>query len=47
MLLIAGVLSFLIMVLYPKIRNKYLQMVPAPMWIVITYLSDLAIILNC
>ena len=30
-----GVLSFLIMVLYPKIRNKYLQMVPAPMWIVI------------
>jgi len=30
-----GVLSFLIMVFYPKLRNKYLQMIPAPMWIVI------------
>ena len=30
-----GILSFLIMILYPKIRNKYLQMIPAPMWIVI------------
>tara|TARA_R110002050_G_scaffold43672_6_gene104507 strand:- start:14457 stop:16658 length:2202 start_codon:yes stop_codon:yes gene_type:complete len=31
----AGVLSFMIMLLYPKIRNKYLQLIPAPMWIVI------------
>ncbi|MUU79113.1 SulP family inorganic anion transporter [Winogradskyella endarachnes] len=31
----AGVLSLIIMVLYPKIRNKYLQLIPAPMWIVI------------
>jgi MFS superfamily sulfate permease-like transporter len=32
---IAGVLSLIIMVFYPKIRNKYLQLIPAPMWIVI------------
>jgi MFS superfamily sulfate permease-like transporter len=32
---IAGVLSLIIMVLYPRIRNKYLQLIPAPMWIVI------------
>jgi len=32
---LAGVLSLLIMVFYPKIRNKYLQLIPAPMWIVI------------
>ena len=32
---VIGILSFMIMVLYPKIRNKYLQMIPAPMWIVI------------
>ena len=32
---IAGILSLLIMAYYPKIRNKYLQLVPAPMWIVI------------
>lgn len=31
----AGILSLAIMVFYPKIRNKYLQLVPAPMWIVI------------
>lgn len=31
----AGVLSLIIMVYYPKIRNKYLQLIPAPMWIVI------------
>ncbi len=30
-----GILSFMIMVFYPKIRNKYLQLIPAPMWIVI------------
>lgn len=32
---IAGVLSLIIMMFYPKIRNKYLQLIPAPMWIVI------------
>jgi len=32
---IAGVLALAIMVFYPKIRNKYLQLIPAPMWIVI------------
>ncbi|MEW4922303.1 SulP family inorganic anion transporter [Algibacter sp. 2305UL17-15] len=32
---IAGVLSFVIMLFYSKIRNKYLQLIPAPMWIVI------------
>lgn len=32
---IAGVLSLLLMIFYSKIRNKYLQLVPAPMWIVI------------
>jgi MFS superfamily sulfate permease-like transporter len=31
----AGIISLAIMVFYPKIRNKYLQLVPAPMWIVI------------
>ncbi len=30
-----GVISLLIMFLYPKIRNKYLQLIPAPMWIVL------------
>ncbi len=32
---LAGLISFIIMVFYPKIRNKYLQLIPAPMWIVI------------
>ncbi|MCT4664338.1 MAG: SulP family inorganic anion transporter [Flavobacteriales bacterium] len=32
---IVGVLSLAIMVFYPKIRNKYLQLIPAPMWIVL------------
>ncbi len=32
---IAGVLSLAIMIFYPKIRNKYLQLIPAPMWIVL------------
>lgn len=32
---IAGVLGLIIMVFYSKIRNKYLQLIPAPMWIVI------------
>ncbi len=31
----AGVLSLMIMLFYSKIRNKYLQLIPAPMWIVI------------
>ena len=32
---ITGVISLAIMVFYSKIRNKYLQLIPAPMWIVI------------
>ena len=32
---IAGVISLAIMVFYSKIRNKYLQLIPATMWIVI------------
>ncbi|MDO6595821.1 SulP family inorganic anion transporter [Oceanihabitans sp. 2_MG-2023] len=32
---LAGVLSLLIMAFYGKIRNKYFQLIPAPMWIVI------------
>lgn len=32
---IVGVLSLLIMIFYGKIRNKYLQLIPAPMWIVL------------
>lgn len=32
---LAGVLSLTIMVFYSKVRNKYLQLIPAPMWIVI------------
>jgi len=32
---IIDVLSLCIMLFYPKIRNKYLQLIPAPMWIVI------------
>lgn len=31
---IAGVSSLLIMVFYSKIRNRYFQLIPAPMWIV-------------
>lgn len=30
-----GIISLLIMVFYSKIRNKYFQLVPAPMWIVL------------
>lgn len=30
-----GVISLLIMIFYNKIRNKYLQLIPAPMWIVL------------
>ena len=33
--MLAGVISLIIMVFYSKIRNKYLQLVPAPMWIVL------------
>ncbi|NAS30959.1 SulP family inorganic anion transporter [Flavobacteriaceae bacterium R38] len=32
---LVGIISLLIMVFYSKIRNKYFQLVPAPMWIVI------------
>lgn len=32
---LAGVISFIIMAFYGKIRNKYFQLIPAPMWIVI------------
>lgn len=32
---IAGIVSLLIMALYSKIRNKYFQLIPAPMWIVL------------
>ncbi|WP_317896871.1 SulP family inorganic anion transporter [Aurantibacillus circumpalustris] len=31
----AGIISLLIMVTYSNIRNKYFQLIPAPMWIVI------------
>jgi carbonic anhydrase len=30
-----GVVSLLIMVFYSKIRNRYFQLIPAPMWIVV------------
>ncbi|WP_435314175.1 SulP family inorganic anion transporter [Cellulophaga fucicola] len=30
-----GVISLLIMVFYAKIRNKYFQLIPAPMWIIV------------
>ncbi|RBW63190.1 SulP family inorganic anion transporter [Tenacibaculum sp. E3R01] len=30
-----GVISLLIMIFYSKIRNKYFQLIPAPMWIVV------------
>lgn len=32
---LAGIISLAIMLLYSKIRNKYLQLIPAPMWIVL------------
>ncbi len=32
---LVGVISLLIMIFYPKIRNKYLKLIPAPMWIVL------------
>jgi len=31
----SGVISLMIMVVYSRIRNKYLQLIPAPMWIVV------------
>ncbi|AWW00653.1 SulP family inorganic anion transporter [Arcticibacterium luteifluviistationis] len=31
---IAGVFSLLIMIFYSRVRNKYFQLIPAPMWIV-------------
>ncbi|RIA11096.1 MFS superfamily sulfate permease-like transporter [Flavobacteriaceae bacterium MAR_2010_72] len=36
---IVGVLCLGIMFFYPKIRNKYLQLIPAPMWIVLLSVS--------
>lgn len=33
--MLAGVISLIIMVFYSKIRNRYLQLIPAPMWIVL------------
>ena len=30
-----GIVSFLIMIFYSKIRNRYFQLIPAPMWIVV------------
>ena len=32
---LSGIVSLLIMALYAKIRNKYFQLIPAPMWIVL------------
>ena len=32
---LAGIISLLIMIFYSRIRNKYFQLVPAPMWIVL------------
>lgn len=32
---IEGIMSLLIMIYYSKIRNKYFQLIPAPMWIVV------------
>lgn len=32
---ISGIISLAIMVFYSKLRNQYLQLIPAPMWIVI------------
>ena len=32
---LVGIVSLLIMVFYSKIRNRYFQLIPAPMWIVV------------
>lgn len=32
---IEGILSLLVMIYYSKIRNRYFQLIPAPMWIVV------------
>ncbi|WP_397447048.1 SulP family inorganic anion transporter [Polaribacter sp. R77954] len=32
---LVGMISLLIMIFYPKIRNRYLKLIPAPMWIVL------------
>ena len=32
---LVGLISLLIMIFYSKIRNKYLKLIPAPMWIVL------------
>ncbi len=33
--IIIGVISLVIMMVHPKIRNKYVKLIPAPMWIVV------------
>ena len=32
---LVGIISLLIMIFYSKIRNRYFQLIPAPMWIVV------------
>jgi MFS superfamily sulfate permease-like transporter len=32
---VAGLISLAIMIFYPKLRNKYWHLIPAPMWIVV------------
>ncbi len=32
---VVGIVSLLIMIFYSKIRNRYFQLIPAPMWIVV------------
>lgn len=32
---LSGIISLAIMVFYPKLRNKFFQLIPAPMWIVL------------
>lgn len=36
---LVGVVSLLIMIFYGKIRNRYFQLIPAPMWIVVLSVS--------
>ncbi|WP_405566367.1 SulP family inorganic anion transporter [Polaribacter sp. Asnod6-C07] len=36
---LVGIISLLIMIFYGKIRNRYLKLIPAPMWIVILSIS--------
>ena len=36
---LVGIISLLIMIFYSKIRNRYFQLIPAPMWIVVLSVS--------